>query len=343
MAVLNLTARRLPRVSRRPLRVHRRPLPRWARRTLGVLACTRHFLRGAWRLIVPTARWLYDGERRHSIRAMQRAAAEGKGPRADVFLSALDDRRRHELYGVLPFMLLSAAAVAGAVVLAVKLPAVAVAAAAGLVVWLGWLGRPQAVRETSGAAEVPALRHDALAGALAALGIAPLRRAIETGKDPVRFPDMGRTANGFEVVIDLPAGVLAQQVIDRREQLASALRRPLNTVFPVVVPGEAPSRLHLYVSDAPVVPVVRETILDHLLTVWAEDDDGALWCQVLAERLAAAYPETYRSWVAADVTKAVKPFGLSTTQVWRQDEDGEKRNRNGLIRRQVVEAAESAA
>ncbi len=322
-----------PRVVER-LRVHRRPLPTWARPTLRALRHVHRAPMGAWRVLAPTVRWALDAERRRAIRTMQLQAAAGKSPHAAAFMSLLDGQRQHDRAVIALLALVTVGVVA--VVLAARAvpPPVQVVAAAAIVVWLGWVGRPQVVRETSGPAEVPELRHDALSSALASLGIAPLRRAIETGRDPVRFPDLGRTADGWEIVADLPAGVTAQQVVDKREQLASALRRPLDTVWPATVPGEAPSRLHLLVTDA---PLRRQTVVDHLLAVWPPDEEK-VWCETLAARLAEQFP-AYAGWTASSVSQAVKPYGIGTTQVWATTGQGEKKNRNGLVRRAVAEVA----
>jgi DNA segregation ATPase FtsK/SpoIIIE, S-DNA-T family len=53
---------------------------------------------------------------------------------------------------------------------------------------------------------------------------------------------------GYRAVIDLPFGVTATQVIERRDQLASGLRRPLGAVWPEPEASEHAGRLVLWVG-----------------------------------------------------------------------------------------------
>ena len=57
---------------------------------------------------------------------------------------------------------------------------------------------------------------------------------------------------GWRAEVDLPYGVTATQVIERREQLASGLRRPLGAVWPEPVTSEHAGRLELWVGRADV-------------------------------------------------------------------------------------------
>ena len=57
---------------------------------------------------------------------------------------------------------------------------------------------------------------------------------------------------GWRAEVDLPYGVTAAQVIDRREQLASGLRRPLGAVWPEPVTHEHAGRLELWVGRADI-------------------------------------------------------------------------------------------
>ncbi len=69
---------------------------------------------------------------------------------------------------------------------------------------------------------------------------------------------------GWRAELDLPYGVTAGMVIDRRPQLASGLRRPLGAVWPEPVSHEHEGRLELWVGRAdiskarpPVWPLLR--------------------------------------------------------------------------------------
>lgn len=84
--------------------------------------------------------------------------------------------------------------------------------------------------------------------ALAALGLAPLSRAIAKGAG-VTFPEpIVNDGPGYRITVDLPHGVTADDVINRRNRLASGLRRPLGCVWPEPVPGEHEGRLVIWVG-----------------------------------------------------------------------------------------------
>src|SRR6185436_11991549 len=70
------------------------------------------------------------------------------------------------------------------------------------------------------------------------------------------------------------------------------------------------------------------SVLDHLATIWPAGE-SRVWCETLAERLAATYPGTYDGWSGEQVTASVKPHGLRTGQVKRTI-DGIATNRRGL-------------
>ena len=135
-------------------------------------------------------------------------------------------------------------------ILALCLAAVTVAMVAmvAFAPWWGWAlfavagfaalalaGRPQGKTITT-KAEIPAQvqppTQDVIIRALGSMGIAEVNKAIKTG-DPISFPSPVREDGpGWRFEVDLPYGVTAAQVIDRRPQLASGLRRPLGAVWP---------------------------------------------------------------------------------------------------------------
>lgn len=94
---------------------------------------------------------------------------------------------------------------------------------------------PQAQRLTS----------DVVSKGLAATGLAGLAKP-----DAVHFvAPIVRDGPGWRAEVDLPDGVIATDVIDRREQLAGGLRRPLGCVWPEAVPTQHPGRLVVWVGD----------------------------------------------------------------------------------------------
>ena len=103
-------------------------------------------------------------------------------------------------------------------------------------------GRPQGKTITSQAvlpATVQPPTQDVITRALGALGIARSPRpSPRASSRATSRPRSARTAPGGGSRCDLPYGVTATQIIERREQLASGLRRPLGAVWPEVVSHE---------------------------------------------------------------------------------------------------------
>ena len=114
-------------------------------------------------------------------------------------------------------------------------------------------GRPQGKTITT-RAELPATvqppDQNVITRALGAVGIAGITQAIAKAEFTSRnFPSPVREDGpGWRFEVDLPYGVTATQVIERREQLASGLRRPLGAVWPEVVSHEHAGRLECWVG-----------------------------------------------------------------------------------------------
>ena len=97
-------------------------------------------------------------------------------------------------------------------------------------------------------ATVQAPDQDVITRALGSLGIPGIDRWLRDGR-PLVFPSPVREDGpGWRAEVDLPYGVTAAMVIDRREQLASGLRRPLGSVWPEPVTSEHAGRLELWVG-----------------------------------------------------------------------------------------------
>jgi DNA segregation ATPase FtsK/SpoIIIE, S-DNA-T family len=101
-------------------------------------------------------------------------------------------------------------------------------------------------------AAVQAPSQDVITRALGSLGIAGIDRWLRDGR-PLNFPSPVREDGpGWRAEVDLPYGVTAAMVIERREQLASGLRRPLGAVWPEPVTSEHAGRLELWVGRVDV-------------------------------------------------------------------------------------------
>ena len=126
---------------------------------------------------------------------------------------------------------------------------------AALFVAFALAGRP-AGKTITAKAELPAQvqppDQDVITRALGSLGIAEINRVLKDG-GRIGFPSPVREDGpGWRAEVDLPYGVTAGMVIDRRPQLASGLRRPLGAVWPEPVSHEHEGRLELWVGRADI-------------------------------------------------------------------------------------------
>lgn len=208
---------------------------------------------GLARVVCVWFRWAVDADGR-AVRAQM------TGPGADpaVFLR-LSEQRRRTVSG--RAMLSTAVALLLAALVWTSMQAVAAAGlllgTAGLLAALGLLGRSPDRPVTSRAIDsntVPRLTADLILTALGSLGIGELNKAITRGGDSaVRFPSpIVRDGPGFRADLDLPPGVTAGDVIERRDRLASGLRRPLSSVWPSTDHDTHAGRLILWVGDKPM-------------------------------------------------------------------------------------------
>ncbi|WP_455362594.1 cell division protein FtsK [Streptomyces sp. SYSU K21746] len=128
-----------------------------------------------------------------------------------------------------------------------------VIALAVLTAGLGFLGAPADKPVISRAVvttEVERLTSGIVERALGALGIAEINKALAKGGEGIKFPaPITRDGPGWRADVDLPYGVTVPDILDRREKLASGLRRPLGCVWPEPVADEHAGRMMLWVGD----------------------------------------------------------------------------------------------
>ncbi|WP_432188652.1 cell division protein FtsK [Streptomyces sp. Tue6028] len=128
-----------------------------------------------------------------------------------------------------------------------------VLALAVLTAGLGFLGAPSDKPVISRAvvtSEVERLTSGIVERALGALGIAEINKALGKGGEGIKFPaPITRDGPGWRADVDLPYGVTVPDILDRREKLASGLRRPLGCVWPEPVADEHAGRMMLWVGD----------------------------------------------------------------------------------------------
>jgi S-DNA-T family DNA segregation ATPase FtsK/SpoIIIE len=187
--------------------------------------------------------WVFDleahGLRQHAIRANDPSTYQ-------TLVRMRNDRVRARL--ILAGVLLATLA-ALCVALAILAPWWAQAlATAGAIVTFGLLGAPSDRPLLSPAVivfQAPRLTSEMVHRALTSIGAAGL-----TGKVHVTFPaPITRDGPGWRADVDLPHGVTVTQILSRREELASGLRRPLGCVWPGRDPEAHAGRLILWVGD----------------------------------------------------------------------------------------------
>ncbi|MFG3064799.1 cell division protein FtsK [Streptomyces sp. NPDC048231] len=160
-----------------------------------------------------------------------------------------------------------------------------------LVLALGSAGRKADAPVVHKAVELPdapKLTSDIVLRALGALGIPAINQAQGKGRDGFAFTaPITRDGPGWRAEGDLPYGVTVTDVIERRERLASGLRRPLGCVWPEAVPDEHTGRLVLWVGDQdlksarkPVWPLLKSGTVDLFKPVPYGTDQRGRWVEV---------------------------------------------------------------
>jgi S-DNA-T family DNA segregation ATPase FtsK/SpoIIIE len=206
---------------------------------------------GLFRVVVGTWRWTYDIESR-PLRT--HAIDRNKDEMYLKLMAERNDRVRARMFTT------------GAGVVGTGLAAAAVSAAGGLtqtivlaamVAVLGWIGTPKDKRilDTAvTATKAPKLTSEVVVRALASLGIAEINRALGKGGEGIAFPaPITRDGPGWRSDIDLPHGVTADAIMEKRKELASGLRRPIGCVWPEAGEEEEHAgRLVLWVGDRPM-------------------------------------------------------------------------------------------
>ena len=84
---------------------------------------------------------------------------------------------------------------------------------------------------------------------------------------------------------------------------------------------------------------------DLLADIAAVVTEPKLWSETVVTRLAGVRPQVYGAWAdlepdarAAQLTGALRPYGVRTGQVWGTTEDGKGANRRGITRDDITKA-----
>jgi DNA segregation ATPase FtsK/SpoIIIE, S-DNA-T family len=207
--------------------------------------------RGAVRVAGRVAAWVLDAE----AEELRTHAVVTKDAKVYQQLAARRDERVRTRSAILGGGVLAAAGVAAAGVFFLQVWALLLAAA-GVVTLLGYAGRPYGRVFLDVATTAPRserLTQDMVTRALRALGIPAISAAFKDGGQGIEYRSIPhRDGPGWRVDLDLPYGVTAVDIIDKRRELASGLRRPLASVWPEPDPGVHEGRLVLLVLDEPM-------------------------------------------------------------------------------------------
>lgn len=208
--------------------------------------------RGSCRFVAATNRWVWDRE----AAPLRDYAVRTEDVEEYMRLARLR-AGRVRLRGFVTVI----AAVFGlgfALWLYVMAPAFLYAFAAGGVLTLGYFGQQPdapvigpAVMRT----ELQKLTGSIVLRALDSIGNAKISAAVKKGGDMngMRFTsEITRDGPGYRADLDLPFGVVPEDVMEERQALASGLRRKLGCVWPSGDPTEHEGRLILWVGDKPM-------------------------------------------------------------------------------------------
>lgn len=116
---------------------------------------------------------------------------------------------------------------------------------------LVWHGKPKGRPIIAPAILPPAYTvptPELITRALGSLNISAVSKVIDSGAGIAWVSDVHRDGDGWGVEFDLPYGVTAGMIVQRRKELSSGLRRPLSAVWPEPVPGEHEGRVFLWIG-----------------------------------------------------------------------------------------------
>ncbi|MGH3585665.1 MAG: cell division protein FtsK, partial [Pseudonocardia sp.] len=94
-------------------------------------------------------------------------------------------------------------------------------------------------------------------------------------------------------------------------------------------------------GGAYIVEHAASRLLDDVLAVFI-GNEARLWSETVVARLAEANPDAYDGWTPTDLATCLKPYGITTGQVWGQTPEGQGANRRGITRDAVLEALAQA-
>ncbi|MFJ9693667.1 cell division protein FtsK [Kitasatospora sp. NPDC101183] len=241
--------------------------------------------RGAARVLNFLGRWTSDAE------GQPLRAAAARREDAELYLKLTRQRDNRVKLRSLVSLLGSVFGLTAVIVLWVLTStATLLALASAVVLALGVAGAPAdepLIGRAVVKAKAPKLTSDMVVRALESLGIGGITSARTKGSS-ITFPaPIMRDGPGWRADVELPHGVTVADVMGKRGQLASGLRRPLGTVWPEQAPGEHPGRLVLWVGDQdmakakkPAWPLATRGTVDLFDPVGFATDQRGAWVNV---------------------------------------------------------------
>lgn len=167
-------------------------------------------------------------------------------------------KRQQFRFGLLGVLTLLAAAAVG--VLWWRSPLIVVALAVAVAGVLARVGRPAGARLVSPAVNrdvTPRLTSQLIVRALCSLGIGPLTKALTADSSRMWRSSIVPVRGGYRVHIQLPESVVADDLVDHEQRLASALARPADTVIVEPLSHITPGDANLWIFDKPVLAADR--------------------------------------------------------------------------------------
>lgn len=312
----------------------RRPiLADWARSWRGLRAAVRHLCADACYVVAyhtvrlpkyaaKTALWAPVGLVRGVGQALRWASAEegnwhlrqaaaARGD-AEAWLK-LDARRQRQ--SAWRWWVLAIATVVALIALALVVTGPLWLRLAGLAVvvpLLAWRGRPADRPITDRVSEGPRYRKltaELVRRALTSLQLSAINSAVARDPKAISFPvEIHRDGPGHLAVVDLPYGVEAADVVARRGKLASAMRLPLDQVWPEPAPGHT-GRLALWVGYEPASQMTQPPW--PLLSSTARVDLFKAFAFATTPRLDTVEAELmFRNWLFGGQPGSGKTFAL---------------------------------
>ncbi|MEV5629208.1 FtsK/SpoIIIE domain-containing protein [Micromonospora tulbaghiae] len=199
---------------------------------------------GAVRLVAKLLKWWLVLEQE----PLRQEAATRNDP--DAWMKLHREAKATRLYRGVVLGAIAVGVLVGVVVLAVSPGWYSAVVAAVVVPLLARYGRPADKPIVSPAVVKPQYRRltaELVRSAILSCGIAGLKEP-----EQITFPqEIHRDGPGQLAIVDLPPGVDAVDVIERRSRLASGLRVPVDQVWPETMPKAHPGRLAIWQGYQP--------------------------------------------------------------------------------------------